>query len=182
MSIQEVLEGHLLRGDLVRVPPISGSPEVRFVFTTASIFEELDPMTASSEYNESAGNMRAKLEAFSTGRRIVVGRRNTKDCDMKFLEPKQWNVWEIRQRLSPSIRLFGSFIEKDSFFVTNIQFVKILFGVEWSVKQDFVFWPVWHEEMKNCRKVWRRFFAQYKPLYGNYLDDYISNADSSGAF
>ena len=175
MSIERLLKERLDDGDLVKVTPIRGGPEARVVYATVDVFAQLEPATASSEYAASSGHLRKWLDGFTTGKRIVVGSRRSRKCDMKQLEPTTNEVWEIRKQDQPSMRVFGRFIAKDAFVATNVELVSNLFSVEWIVK-GLSRWPIWNREIRNCKAIWRRLFVTYPPHTGSSLDDYLSAA------
>lgn len=180
MSIRDVLEGHLRDARLIQITPILGGPEARVFYAVPDVFAELDPGTASQNYASSAGQMRALIDNFTSGKQIVVGDRRSKLCNMKRLEPEADEVWEIRKREDPSVRLFGRFVEKDAFVITNMETVANLFLLEWIVK-GFSVWPIWRREIRNCKAVWRQLFHPYPPHHGSVLDDYLSNATYQGS-
>jgi hypothetical protein len=175
MSIREVLEARLADKSLVLVRPIRGGSKKRKVYVTPKVFEQLDPQTASDEYSSSAGHLRAWLDGFTKGRQLRVGERRSRTCDMKRLDPGKDEVWEIRKQDQPSVRLFGRFLAKDIFIVTNMELVSNLFGVEWR-RGKLPFWPNWGREIRNCKAAWRVMFYPYEPHSGSNLNDYLSGA------
>lgn len=64
---------------------------------------------------------------------------------------------------------------KDVFIATNIRTSEDLFALEW-LSGDRVKWPVWREEIRRCKAVWRSLCLDYQPVSGGRLDDYVSNA------
>ena len=125
--------------------------------------------------------MRRKLEAISSGNRLVIGHRRDKQCDIKRLEPFAGEVWEIRERDSPSIRIFFRFLDLDCLATTNLKFVKELFGIIW-LRKGIEFWPIWRIEIRRCKAIWRKLFLTYTPHTGVHLNDYLSNSTGSGTF
>jgi len=51
-----------------------------------------------------------------------------------------------------------------------------LFSLEWITKGRPSVWPVWRAEIRRCKATWRSLFANYMPVSGGHLDDYLSNA------
>jgi hypothetical protein len=177
MSIEELLKVRLDDGDLIEVTPIRGGPKgPRVVYATPQVFAQLEPTTATADYASSSGHLRRWLDGFTRGKRLVIGPRRSRSCDMKQLEPTADEVWEIRKQDQPSVRLFGRFIDKDAFVATNMELVSNLFAVEWIVR-GLSRWPIWKREIRNCKAVWRRLFLTYPPHTGSSLDDYLSAAD-----
>jgi hypothetical protein len=168
---------------IVEVVPLlqSGKARPRSVWAEAFVFDQLSPGTANPEYELEAGRLRRKLENIVVGKRIVVGNRKDKNCDLKRLEPHSAEVWEIRERDNPGIRIFFRFVEKDCLAATNIRFVRDLFGVRW-FRNGLEIWPAWRAEIRRCKAIWRNLFLTHPPHSGVKLDDYISDAVGSGSF
>lgn len=183
MSIRGCLADRVLEKRMFEVAPLlpssKGTP--RSVWAENDVFKQLDPLTASDEYRLEAGRLRRKLDGIARGTRIIVGNRREKACDIKRLEPFSGEVWEIRERDDPSIRIFFRFIERDCIATTNMRFVKDLFGLRW-LRKGIEFWPVWRAEIRRCKAIWRGLFVTYPPHSGDALNDYISNAAGSGTF
>lgn len=183
MSIRDCLRDRVAEQRMFEVVPIlpSSKPRLRSVWVESFVFEQLDPATASAQYALEAGRMRKKLESIGTGKKIVVGNRREKNCDIKRLEPFSNEVWEIRERDHPSIRIFFRFIERDCLAGTNVRFVAELFRVIW-LRKGAETWPVWRMEIRRCKAVWRSLFLTNPPHTGAALNDYISGAIGSGSF
>jgi hypothetical protein len=183
MSIRDCLRDRVAEQRMYEVLPIlpSSKPRPRSVWVEAFVFEQLDPTTASVKYALESGRMRRKLENIGSDRRMVVGNRSDKHCDLKRLEPFANEVWEIRERNHPSIRIFFRFIERDCLAGTNVRFVSELFAVTW-LRKGVATWPVWRTEIRRCKAVWRSLFSTYPPHTGATLNDYLSNAVGSGSF
>ena len=163
-------------GSLVEVKPIDGGKGVRTVFAAPDVFAQLEPGSAKNEFRSSTGHLRKWLDSFSNGRRLVVGPRRSRTCDMKRLDPAEDEVWEIRKQDRPSVRLFGCFVAKDELVLTNMELVATLFSSEWFIKGAST-WPIWKSEIRNCKASWRRLFHTYPPYAGSKLSDYLSRAD-----
>ena len=161
------------------IPATKGQP--RSVWTEQFVFEQLSPDTANVEYALHSGRMRKKLESFASGSRLVIGNRRDKNCDFKRLEPFTLEVWEIRERNKPSLRIFFRFIDKDCLAATNLRFVSDLFSLVW-FRKGIEYLPVWRTEINRCKAIWRKLFLTYNPHSGVQLNDYISNSIGSGTF
>lgn len=183
MSIRQCLRDRVEEKRMFEVVPLlpTSKSRPRSVWAEALVFEQLSPRTARQEFALEAGRLRRKLENIVTGKRIVVGDRRDKLCDVKQLEPSRIEVWEIRERDDPSIRIFFRFVERDCLAATNIRFVRDLFGVRWLTK-GLEIWPVWRTEIRRCKAIWRSLFLTHPPHSGACLNDYISNAVGSGSF
>lgn len=187
MSIRDALKANLDAGNLVEVTPILGSGAIRKVYAVPEVFAQLEPSTAENEFISSSGQLRRWLDSFIIGRRLVVGPRRSRTCDMKRLEPAADEVWEIRKQEAPSARLFGRFLATDELILTNMELVSTLFGRDnaWVTKATWLRkkltrWPIWRREIRNCKSAWRRLFPTYPPHTGSALSDYLSRADPEG--
>lgn len=113
-----------------------------------------------------AGELLATFDTFLGGRLITIGGRNDKDAYMKFLEPEQEEVWEIRSiDPKPSIRVFGRFAAKNVFVATNMGFRSDLGGFG-SIE--------FRAAMTHCKRAWSRCFHTWPPHKGKSAHDYIS--------
>ena len=179
MSIRECLRDRVTEHLLFEIVPFIPGPRPRSVWVTEYVSDQLSPGTANADFSLEAGRLRRKLENIISGTRIVVGKRRDHDCDMKRLDPAADEVWEIRERNNPSIRIFFRFIELDCLCATNLRLVKDLFAILW-LRSGREFWPIWNREIKRCKAIWRSLFHTHPPHSGASLDDYLSNASSAG--
>lgn len=175
MSIEAILCELVRDGRLVPIEPILGGHQERLVFAPPEVLRELDPDTAIFIDPSNAGELRAWVDGFTNGRSITVGSDRNRTVDIKILNPKYDEVWELRKRNSPSTRIFGRFASKDVFIATNICTCNDLFSMQW-VTNGYIRWPVWRREIRRCKAVWRALFVNYKPVSGGNLDDYLSNS------
>jgi hypothetical protein len=109
--------------------------------------------------------LRADLDHFSMGGRIDVAAGKHRTCFMKPLSPLSEEVWAIRSRHKPSLRVFGRFAELDVFIATNWAYRKAL-GGERSEE--------WRAERIRCKAEWQKLFPAYAPLNGSSINEYIS--------
>jgi hypothetical protein len=183
MSIRQCLRDRVAERRMFEVVPLipSARAQPRSVWAETYVFQQLNPGTANDDFALEAGRLRRKLEGIVFGKRVVVGGRRDKSCDVKRLEPTTLEVWEIRERDDPSIRIFFRFVEFDCIAATNIRLVRDLFAVRW-IRQGLEYWPEWRAEIVRCRTVWRSLFVTYPAHSGDHLDEYISNAIGSGTF
>ena len=175
MSIEPILEQCISDGRLVEVQSLLGGHRERLVFAVPQVLKELDPDTASEIDASNAAQLRAWIDGFTRGRRLTVGSDSNRHVDMKILNPRDDEVWEIRKRDAPSTRVFGRFAMRDMFIATNIRTVSDLFSVRWRTDR-YLRWPVWREEIRRCKATWRSLFPTHEPVSGGNLDDYLSNA------
>lgn len=175
MSIDLILEQCLADRRLMEVRSIIPGPRPRIVYAPPVVLKELDPDTAYSVDEENAGQLRAWIDGFTKGRRVTVGSDNNRQVDIKILNPVDDEVWELRKRDRPSTRIFGRFAMTDVFIATNIRTSSDLFSLQW-MTDGYIRWPVWREEIRRCKAVWRSLFVTYNPVSGGNLDDYLTNA------
>lgn len=183
MSIRQCLFDRVAEGRVFEVRALLPSTrgQTRSVWAEAGVYAQLRPETATEEYALESGRLRRKLEGIASGKRVVVGARRDKSCDLKRLEPPANEVWEIRERVDPSVRVFFRFMEHDCLVATNLRFVRDLFGVMW-FRRGSDFWPVWRREIRRCKATWRTLFITHPPHSGASINDYLSNATGSGSF
>lgn len=175
MSIDSILSDCVADGRLVEVRSMLGGHRQRLVFAPPIVLRDLDPDTAQDVEAENAGQLRAWIDGFTKGRRVTVGSDKNRYVDIKILNPRADEVWEVRKRDEPSTRIFGRFAMKDVFIATNIRTTRDLFSLQW-VTEGYIRWPVWRHEIRRCKAVWRSLFLTYDPVSGGDLDDYLSNA------
>jgi hypothetical protein len=137
----------------------------------------------TAEWALRCGFLRGDLDKFLQGERLTVAQRpyHGKSSYMLRLEPELEEVWEIRCRDKPGIRLFGHFADKD-FFV----------GLIWEFRDDLKepheiierkrplepddFPDLWRAARIQCRTEWNNLFRPNEPHHGPQLHDYLSNA------
>lgn len=175
MSIHTILTECVNDGRLIEVRSILGGHRRRLVFAPPEVAMELDPITSRQIDRGNAGQLRAWIDGFTRGRRVTVGADGNRHVDIKILNPRSDEVWELRKRDAPSTRIFGRFAMRDVFIATNIRTSLDLFSIQW-VTDGYVRWPVWRQEIRRCKARWRSLFVNYQPVSGGDLDEYLSNA------
>src|SRR5260370_41347186 len=105
-----------------------------------------------------------------------------KDAYMARLHPAADEVWEIRDRFSPSIRVFGCFAEPDIFVALTWQWRSVLGAIEARAKRSKGRsrakrgWPrIWPIERRACLAEWRREFPSYSPFSGSIPNEYLTS-------
>lgn len=175
MSILNLLKARIDEQQLIALEPLLGGPQVRNVFLTPSVMAQLSPDTSEHDFEMEAGRLRRRLESIVVGDPLVVGHRRDKVCDLKRLDPSSDEVWEIRERPDPGIRVFFRFVEYDCIAATNIRLVRHLFAFWWK-RSGADYWPAWRAEIRRCKAIWRNLFVTYAPHSGVRINDYLSNA------
>lgn len=181
MSIVDELAARCSEGRLVELKPLLAVPIKRSVWVTADVMDQLSPDTADPDFELEAGRLRKKLESVARGNRLVVGQRRNKSCDVKRLDPPSDEVWELRERPEPGIRVFFRFIDHDCIAATNIRLVRHLFE-KWWTRGGRDYWPAWVVEIRRCKAHWRSLFISYPPHVGETISDYLSNATGPDNF
>src|SRR5438067_10007944 len=105
MSIRDVINDWLDREELfVLTPVLESDPVARILFVSKEIYEAIGGF--GDEVDERMGGLRAHLEVFVTAEIITVAMEpfRARDAYMARLHPFGDEVWEIRDRTSPSIR------------------------------------------------------------------------------
>lgn len=154
------------KGELIELSPLTpGSPQVRTVLVTPAVMKEIDPATASSELKDAAAAVRARLDAFISGKQIVVGTDPRSTADLKRLSPGHKEVWAVRKGDKPQVRALGRFAGKDLLIVTEVK-----------PRSFFDKIPGWDGAISRCRNEWGRLFGDLPPHTGSVIDDYVSRA------
>lgn len=185
MSIRDVINDWCDRRELFLLTPLLDSDPIgRTLFVTRDIYEAITGL--GEGVDERMGRLRAHLEVFVRGDVITVAMDpyRARNAYMARLQPRRDEVWEIRDRSSPSIRVFGSFMELDTFIALTWQWRSIL-GAPLGRTRDTVQkiatgikgpWPrLWQIEQRACKAEWRRKFPAHNPHSGSTPDDYITN-------
>lgn len=149
-------------------PMVSTDPCVRWMFITEEIRSFLIGPWDSTEDQIRAGVLRAYMDEFSKGNPISLDLRpydKNKAVYMAALDPVEDNVFTIRNRDKPSIRVFGSFAKKDVFVATVWDYRNNLGGP--NSKE-------WRDLRERSKAVWRQLFNQYQSFSGATPDDYAS--------
>jgi hypothetical protein len=116
------------------------------------------------------GELRYWCDRFTDGGRIYLReqpRAKKSTASMAQLEPWTDEVWEIRSiDPKPSIRVFGSFIERDEFI-----------GLTWHFRKDLNGYggPKWLQAIQAYKTEWKNLF-DCEPKTGDYPNDYLSEA------
>jgi hypothetical protein len=127
MSIHDVVRAQTDAHELFLLTPILDSdPLVRCLFVSRDIYEAVTDL--GDGIDERMGRLRARLEVFIKGQVITVSidPYRTRNAYMARLDPCQREVWEIRDRSRPSLRVFGSFADRDTFIALTWQWRSIL--------------------------------------------------------
>jgi hypothetical protein len=161
MSIRPIIRTREREGTIEQLPHTP-----RVIYLVRHVFDELMGPWPSATRATHMGMLRADLDHFLEGGRIIVGHRRSRHAYMKRPDPGRDEVWEIRSRdPSPELRLFGRFAEMDLFVGTACVDREYL-GDEDSRE--------WRNEIVRCITDWRNLFHPYPPIRKRPLHEYIS--------
>jgi len=168
MSIRGSIREWVRDGELFHLPPRMESDSAkRFLFCSEELWTALCGPWESEDEQKSMGHVRATLDAYVTGLKIMVRFPPSKNVSahLALLENPEENVWEFRCRdPNPQIRIFGHFADQDLFVALTKK-----------TKKECHTEDHYHEAKEECKRKWRSFFSPYKPYRGNRPDDYVSN-------
>ena len=180
--MREVINDWRIRKELFFLTPMLESDPVRRVMLVSrEIYEAVTDL--GEGIDDRMGRLREHLEVFVRGDiiTIAVNPYQAWNAYMGRLEPHGDEIWEIRDRSSPSIRVFGSFAEADTFIALTWQWRSIL-GAPLRNARDVIqkisaqSWPrVWAIEQRACKAEWRKKFPTHDPHSGRTPDDYVTN-------
>lgn len=125
-------------------PLLASQQHVRRLYVTLEVFGQLDHDTVDEGMAVGLAGLRVRLDSFMMGRVLVVGGRRSSAADFKRLDPGRDEVWEIRKREAPSVRIFGRFAKQDVFVATGIRLRVDLLGF----RSLF-----WRQEMRRCKQL-----------------------------
>jgi hypothetical protein len=151
-------------GELVLVEPTIPCSQIRPVYMARKAYARV--FGPNAEESERMGFLEADLRRFISGDKITVARGKEASCILKPLS-NVIEVWELRSKDPPAIRLFGRFADKDVFIATNLEYRSLLY----EIKSRF-----WAVQMRRCQAIWNRLFPYIDPHRGETSHDYVSNA------
>lgn len=158
-------------GRLFQLSPVMpGLGERRRVYVSQTINDAVTGPWTNRKEEERWGELRYWFDRFIDGARIYVRERpraKNSTADMAQLEPWYDEVWEIRAiDPRPSIRIFGSFIQRDVFV-----------GLTWAFRKDLDGFdgPKWRQAIETYQAEWSAFFTT-GAMSGAYPNDYLTQS------
>ena len=137
------------------------------MFISKEINSVANPPWAPNQDGGRQAQMRAWLDAFVEGRRISVSENPRKHPRKTFMArntPLKEQVFDIRCiDPIPGIRVFGRFVELDTFVALIWDYRENLNGADID------------EAVERCIREWRRLFPNSTIFAGNNLDAYLTN-------
>jgi hypothetical protein len=170
ISIRQKVREHIASGELwVFEPAVDGIASIRYLFLTREVHDEIfSDIWADPEFSDRFPLLAADLELFVSGEMIGAAMDPENKAVTAFiarLSPTERGIWAIRSREpKPSIRIFGAFIEVDTFVVLRTELRGVLGG--WGSKP-------WNDAIENAAARFYALFVPDQPLTGDNLDDYL---------
>ena len=168
MSIQAAIAKHVAEMRLVHLrPAISGEEMVRTMFVGQEIVPLLDPakLPVSHEGYQLA-HVRPRLDAFIAGRKLNIALQpRDKDISAHFArtDPVTDEVWDIRCTDPPQIRVFGRFVDLDTYV-----------ALTWQYRGNLNTNDDWTDELSRFKAEWRKLFPN-EPLFApGKVEKYVS--------
>jgi hypothetical protein len=168
MSIQEQVNKLCDDGLLVKVEQSwPGLPERRTIYVTPSLVTLLEGPWHEVIWEKRWYRARQQIDEFIDGTRLTLrsAPRKSSTCFMSLLEPESNEIWEIRCRdPKPGLRIFGSFIKRDTFVALTCAPHECL-----TSEED------WDRAIQQYKTEWEKHFNE--PAFrGPYPNDYLTNA------
>lgn len=118
MTKREQIEGYIKCGFWTPLEPILPIQPVRCILIPSDTPDELEGINQVD-----LARLQASLEKFLDGSVLTVGFNTNDNCDLKRLDTEpESEIWTFRSLSpKPSIRIFGTFIDIDTFLVLHIE-------------------------------------------------------------
>jgi hypothetical protein len=101
---------------------------------------------------------RALLEAFVDGKWITIKSKPKSRAEMAILCPPEDGIWEFRDiKPRPSLRILGSFAEKDVFIALS-PYERSELGAKGSAE--------WTNALRDYKDQWTKLFGRHQPMSG----------------
>jgi hypothetical protein len=170
MSIEDEINRLVQEGSLFRLDQsMPGLAARRTIYASIGVRTLAIGPWANVEDSVRGRELRADFDHFIDGNKIYLRSDNSLEetAFMARLAPPSDEVWEIRSiDPKPSLRVFGSFVERDVFVALTWARRKDLGG-----RRD----PRWNLAISNYKKEWEKNFSNYKPMFGRYPNEYLTN-------
>jgi hypothetical protein len=170
MSIQDEINRLVQEGSLFRLDQsMPGLAARRTIFASIGVRALAIGPWGNVEERVRGRELQADFDHFIDGNKLNLRSQNSfeETAFMARLAPPSDEVWEIRSiDPKPSLRVFGSFVERDIFVALTWARRKDLGG-----RRD----PRWKVAISNFKEAWERNFNSYKPMSGHYPNEYLTN-------
>lgn len=172
MSLETEIDALLVSGRVFQLATeYPGLPQRRTIYVSHAVNNLLLGPWTNTDEEYRIGQLRYWLDRFISGGRVYVReqpRAKKSTADMAQLEPWIDEIWEIRSiDPKPSLRVFGSFAQRDVFL-----------ALTWAARKslDYFGGPKWQAAIAHYKAEWQSHFNS-QPLTGVlYPSAYLSNA------
>lgn len=178
MSIRPEWQKLLAEGVLSPIQPFWGDAHARTVLVSGELHALLREPWEDSERGNRCARLLATLQAIVAGRQLVVCLTpyQARKAMMGRLHPLNDGIWDIRCQDRPALRVFCAFLERD-----------VIVAFTCSPRSKAVDWidrpPLgkgnsteWRRAIADAKREWAKIFPAYRPVTGDYLNDYLTNA------
>jgi hypothetical protein len=168
MSIYDVIASRVKGQELFQVPSNLGFRRERQIVLAPDVKKFVFGPHTDQKVRTRRLKLEVELSWFVEGGSVAVALpdemhlyKDQPDANLRLLHPWRDEVWEIRSKMQPQIRLFGSFAGPDVFV-----------AVLWAYRKDLGE-PPW-VECETSKSEWKRFFPLCPPHTGRTVHDYIT--------
>ncbi|MEO8144956.1 MAG: hypothetical protein ABI654_12165 [Betaproteobacteria bacterium] len=124
--------------------------------------------SGSEDWRTRRAQLQVEVEHFVSGGKLRIALPNAddpsedkEDANLRLLHKWSDEVWEIRSKMDPQIRIFGSFAGPDYFVALCWEFRCKLGKYPWEITE-------------SCKQSWHALFPQFQPFTGKKINDYIT--------
>jgi hypothetical protein len=157
-------------GHLYQVPQSGFQlPQRRTIYGSGLIRTLLSGIGADQDQRLRVLELQADFDYFIDGHKVNLRslRSVEESAFMALLEPPSYEVWEIRSiDPAPSIRVFGSFVQLNTFVALTWAWRNEL-GAKYSSE--------WRAAIQEFKEEWELYFGTIRPISGRYPDAYLTN-------
>lgn len=169
MSIQREIDKCIADGRLYRLPSlVTGDETVRTMYVSTEVLGAVTPPFAEDRDGQRLSELRQTLDSFLEGGEFSVAKdpySKPSDAMLARVDPPELEIWDIRSVAPiPGIRVFGSFLELDTFV-----------ALTWDYRENLDEPSAWDAEILRCAEEWKLRFGNMTPLKGASLDEYLTN-------
>jgi hypothetical protein len=176
MSITQALQALQQSRELTpwKSPRSRRTARRRLYLTMEALRDLQDPASAINLLAWNKGRTRGLIEAaldrWVLGDLVYLNKKRRYMCR---LDPPPPEIWEVRvTEPQPQVRLFGRFIEPDTFIITKFR-SRTELGDKGS--------RAWESAMRDCARRWTQLFPTISPYTANTVHEYITeNCDDYG--
>jgi hypothetical protein len=169
MSIYDAIARKVKDRELFPVSSTLGFPKERRMWLTPDVNVFVFGPHADPKVSRRRLRLELELTWFVDGGQVNVAvpdaadpYADRPDADFRLLYPWEDEIWEIRSKLQPQIRIFGRFAGPDDFI-----------GILRAFRKDLGEPPPAWAQCGTCKSEWERIFPLHSPHNGKRLHDYI---------